>query len=75
MTAIVGVLNRQGVAFAADSAVTHSKVHKITNHANKIFSLSKYRPIGIAIYNSAGFMGKSIAENGLSRFALFSRIG
>lgn len=57
MTAIVGVLNRQGVAFAADSAVTHSKVHKITNHANKIFSLSKYRPIGIAIYNSAGFMG------------------
>ena len=28
MTAIVGVLNRQGVAFAADSAATHSKTHK-----------------------------------------------
>ena len=57
MTAIVGVLNRQGVAFAADSAATHSKTHKITNHANKIFSLSKYRPVGLAIYNTLSFMG------------------
>ncbi len=57
MTSIVGVLNRQGIAFAADSAATHSKTHKITNHANKIFSLSKYRPVGIAIYESLGFMG------------------
>ena len=57
MTAIVGVLNRQGVAFAADSAATHSKTHKITNHANKIFSLSKYRPVGLAIYNTLNFIG------------------
>ena len=39
MTAIVGTINRRGVAFAADSAATHtvSSKHKITNHANKIF--------------------------------------
>lgn len=55
MTAIVGVLNRQGVAFAADSAATHSKTHKITNHANKILSLSKYHPVGIALYNDLSF--------------------
>lgn len=42
MTAIVGTINRRGVAFAADSAATHtiSSRHKITNHANKIFELS-----------------------------------
>lgn len=57
MTAIVGVLNRQGVAFAADSAATHSKTHKITNHANKIFSISKYHPVGVALYNTLAFMG------------------
>ena len=44
MTAIVGTINRRGVAFAADSAATHtvSSKHKITNHANKIFELSRY---------------------------------
>lgn len=57
MTSIVGVLNRQGAAFAADSAVTHAKVHKITNHANKLFSLSKYQPVGVALYNNSSFMG------------------
>ncbi|MBR5168350.1 MAG: hypothetical protein IKW86_09865 [Salinivirgaceae bacterium] len=57
MTAIVGVLNRQGAAFAADSAATHIKTHKITNHANKIFSISKYHPVGVALYNSLSFMG------------------
>lgn len=57
MTAIVGVLNRQGVAFAADSAATHTKTHKITNHANKILSLSKYHPVGIALYNDLSFFG------------------
>ena len=57
MTAIVGVLNRQGAAFAADSAATHSKTHKITNHANKILALSKYHPVGIALYNDLSFYG------------------
>ena len=42
MTAIVGILNRQGIAFAADSAatLTISSTHKITNHANKIFEFT-----------------------------------
>lgn len=57
MTAIVGVLNRQGAAFAADSAATHYRTHKITNHANKILSLSKYHPVGIALYNDLSFFG------------------
>lgn len=59
MTAIVGVLNRRGVAFAADSAATHttSMGRKISNNANKIFSLSKYHPVGLALYNNIDFMG------------------
>lgn len=56
MTAIVGVLNRRGLAFAADSAAT-SFGFKISNNANKIFSLSKFHPIGIAIYNCIDLMG------------------
>lgn len=59
MTAVAGILNKQGVAIAADSAVTVSGVQnrKVYNSANKIFTLSKYYPVGIAIYNSAQFMG------------------
>lgn len=59
MTAIVGVLNRRGLAFAADSAATHRSASgmKISNNANKIFSLSKYHPVGVAIYNNLDFMG------------------
>lgn len=58
MTAIVGILNRQGIAFAADSAatLTVSSTHKITNHANKIFELSKKEPIGIAMYGNMNLM-------------------
>jgi len=59
MTAIVGVLNSQGIAIAADSAVTVSgnNVKKVYNRSNKIFTLSKFYPVGIAIYNRADFMG------------------
>ncbi len=59
MTAIVWVLNRTGIAFAADSAatVTSQQGQKITYHANKIFSLSKYQPVGFAIYNNLMFHG------------------
>jgi DNA-binding protein Fis len=59
MTAIVGVLNSQGIAIAADSAVTVSgnNVKKVYNRSNKIFTLSKFHPIGISIYNRADFMG------------------
>ena len=61
MTAIVGIINRNGVAVAADSAATHTisadNKKKITNHANKIFELSKYRPVGVAICGTLSFMG------------------
>ncbi|WP_149240422.1 hypothetical protein [Dyadobacter sp. 32] len=55
MTAVVGILNKTAVALAADSAVTVSgkNKQKIFNTANKIFKLSNYQPVGIAIYNSA----------------------
>lgn len=59
MTAIVGILNRRGLAFAADSAATHRSRsgYKISNYANKIFSLSNYHPVGVALYNNLDFMG------------------
>ncbi len=58
MTAVVGILNKQAVAIAADSAVTIGGANgkKIFNRANKVFSLSKYHPVGVMIYNSASFM-------------------
>ncbi len=59
MTAIVGVLNSQGIAVAADSAVTVTGKNgkKVYNRSNKIFTLSKYHPVGIAIYSNADFLG------------------
>ncbi len=58
MTAIVGILNKVGVAIAADSAVTVTSPsgRKIYNQAKKIFTLSKVHPIGIMIYNAASLM-------------------
>lgn len=58
MTAVVGILNKQAVAIAADSAVTIGgrNGHKILNKANKLFTLSKQHPVGVMIYNAASFM-------------------
>jgi hypothetical protein len=56
MTAEVAIMNTQGIALAADSAVT-LRVGKTYNTADKLFSLSKYQPVGIMIYGSAGIMG------------------
>lgn len=56
MTAEIAILNRSGVALAADSAVTIGS-KKVYNTANKLFSLSKYHPVGIMIYGGANFMG------------------
>ena len=58
MSAIVGILNKQAIALAADSAVTIDGVNKtkIFNRANKIFTLSKHHPVGIMVYNAADFM-------------------
>lgn len=58
MTTIVGILSKGGIAFAADSAatVTSPSGQKITHHANKIFALSRYQPVGVALYNNLSFM-------------------
>jgi hypothetical protein len=58
VTAVIAILNKSGVALAADSAVTYEGPNgrKILNTANKIFTLSKFNPVGIMIYNSATFM-------------------
>jgi hypothetical protein len=56
MTAEVAIMNTQGIALAADSAVTLG-VGKTYNSADKLFALSKYHPVGIMIYSSANVMG------------------
>ncbi|MCF6294925.1 MAG: hypothetical protein L3J25_04480 [Flavobacteriaceae bacterium] len=58
MTAVIGILNKNAIAIAADSAVTVSSSNgrKIYNTANKIFTLSKFHPVSIIIYNSANFI-------------------
>jgi len=55
MTAIVGILNKHGIAVAADSAETIGNGIKIYNKANKVFNLSKFYPIGAAVYGNANF--------------------
>lgn len=64
MTAEVAVINKSGVALASDSAVTTDLIDsrgrlnsKIYNTANKLFSLSKYAPVGIMVYNAMELCG------------------
>ncbi|BAO54904.1 hypothetical protein [Nonlabens marinus] len=58
MTAVIGVMNKHAIAIAADSAVTVSGTNgsKVYNTANKIFTLSKFHPVSIIIYNNANLM-------------------
>jgi len=58
MTAEIAIMNKTAIAMAADSAVTADvgKGQKIFNSANKIFSLSKYHPVGVMVYGNAHFM-------------------
>ncbi len=55
MTAEIAILNSSGIALAADSAVTIG-AQKVYNSANKLFTLSKYQPVGIMVYDSADLM-------------------
>lgn len=59
MTSEVVVMNRMGVALAADSVVTVSSGTTSKNHdsAVKVFMLSKQHPVGIMIYNNATLLG------------------
>ena len=64
MTAIVGILNRRGVAIAADSAVTRSVMkesdspeEKVTKNGNKIVRLSDADHICVLITGNAYHLG------------------
>ena len=59
MTSEVVVMNRAGVALAADSAVTVERgdSQKLRHLAMKLFTLSKYRPVGVMVYNNASLLG------------------
>ena len=59
MTAEIAIMNKEAIALAADSAVTMAKKkgQKIFTSANKLFTLSKYYPVGIMVYGNASLMG------------------
>jgi hypothetical protein len=59
MTAEVAILNKLGVALAADSIVTITTAtgDKTYNTTNKLFTLSKFHPVGIMIFNGTEFNG------------------
>jgi hypothetical protein len=59
MTCEIALMNKSAVALAADSAVTVSLGYRnhITNSENKLFMLSKNRPIGVMFYNVTDFLG------------------
>ena len=54
MTSEIAVMNKEAVALAADSAASWGN-NKVFS-SNKVFSLSKYAPIGIMVYGTAQFM-------------------
>ena len=57
MTAEIGVMNRLGVALAADSAVTiGGDTRKVFSSADKLFQLAMAAPVGIMIYGNASFI-------------------
>lgn len=63
MTCEVAVMNRLGVALAADSAVTFTQVHvdrqerTFATGANKIFQLTEREPVGAMVFNNASLQG------------------
>jgi len=57
MTAEVGVINRLGIALAADSAVTIGPDgRKIYTSAEKLFQLAEKAPVGIMVYGNANYL-------------------
>ncbi len=61
MTAEVAIMNHEGIALAADSAVTATSTsvdneQKIFLSANKLFALSDTAPVGALVYGRATFM-------------------
>ena len=57
MTCEVAVMNKHGIALAADSAVTLGAGEKIYHGADKLFQLSPLASIAVLIYGNADLMG------------------
>jgi hypothetical protein len=62
MTAEIAIMNKSAVALAADSFVTVSSSSGEDNNrktylANKLFTLSKYEPVGVMVYGNADLLG------------------
>jgi hypothetical protein len=58
MTAEIAIMNKWGVALAADSAVTIETTESVKIYnTHKLFMLSKYEPVGIMVYGNAELMG------------------
>ncbi|HEV2602947.1 MAG TPA: hypothetical protein VGU24_04720 [Microvirga sp.] len=56
MTAEVAIMNRQGIALAADSAVTIGRA-RVWKSANKLFSMAPFNDIAIMAFGSGDFIG------------------
>ena len=56
MTCEVAVMNKRGVALAADSAVTLGDGFKVYHTAEKLFQLSSVAPVGVMSYGAAEIM-------------------
>jgi hypothetical protein len=58
MTSEVVVMNRLGIALASDSAATvyHGGRAKVY-HADKLFMLSQFHPVGVMTYNNSALLG------------------
>ncbi len=56
MTCEVAVMNKRGIALAADSAVTLGNGRKIYHTAEKLFSLSSSLPVAIMTFGAADMM-------------------
>lgn len=58
MTAEIAVMNRLGIALAADSAVTVGPdARKIYSSAEKLFMLTPSSPVGVMVYDSGNLLG------------------
>jgi len=56
MTAEIGIMNRLGIALAADSAVSLGESRKIYTSAEKLFQLSFTAPVGAMVYGNANLV-------------------
>ena len=57
MTAVVGILNKRGVAIAADSAVSWGRNgNKVTKNGNKMIRMSNVIPISVMLTGNGGFL-------------------